>query len=187
MITVPERAMRGTEVAATFGISNDALRHYEREGLLPALPRTPGGYRLYPRAAVERVALIRGALAVGFTIRELKCILRRRDQGGAPCAEVLQLAREKANEVDARIAELLHLSKRLRRLIAQWQERMNGVNPEERARLLEVFITSSPENARHRTSPQVSPGLAKKFKRTEVKRNENGSRDISTVLPRRRG
>ncbi|MCA1601762.1 MAG: MerR family transcriptional regulator [Acidobacteria bacterium] len=49
----------------------DTLRHYERKGVLPRPQRSPNGYREYPAAALERVRMIRRALAVGFTLDEL--------------------------------------------------------------------------------------------------------------------
>jgi hypothetical protein len=66
----------------------------------------------------------------------------------------------------------------LRDAVADWQKRMRGAGEHDRIRLLESFITSCPESARA-TSPQVSPGLARKFKEEKVKiygkQNRNGS------------
>jgi DNA-binding transcriptional MerR regulator len=127
---------------------------------------------------VDRIRLIRGALAIGFTVEELQRILRKRDAGGAPCNEVLHLATEKLRDVNLRIAELSKLRKQLRNAVADWQKRMRGAGEHDRIRLLESFITSCPESARA-TSPQVSPGLARKFKEEKVKiygkQNRNGS------------
>ena len=69
-------------------VSTDSLRHYERVGVLPKPRRTPAGYRQYPPEAVARVRMIRRALALGFTLRELARVLRVREKGGAPCREV---------------------------------------------------------------------------------------------------
>ena len=35
------------EVSEKYGISQDTLRYYERIGLIPPVPRTPGGIRDY--------------------------------------------------------------------------------------------------------------------------------------------
>src|SRR5262245_28291588 len=63
--TPSNRPLRSGELARLSGVSADTLRHYERKGLLKP-HRASNGYREYTRQAVERVRLIRGALAIGF-------------------------------------------------------------------------------------------------------------------------
>ncbi len=75
------------ELAASAGVSTDTLRHYEKSGVLPKPARTRAGYRRYPAVAVTRVALVRRALAIGFSIKELTRVFRERDQGGAPAVK----------------------------------------------------------------------------------------------------
>ena len=87
--------MRSGELATMATVSTDTLRHYERLGLLPKPARTLANYRDYPAQAVERLRIIRNALAVGFSLDEIGRILRVRDQGGAPCHEVRRMAGEK--------------------------------------------------------------------------------------------
>lgn len=162
-----------------FGVSRDSLRITSAAGWVPEPLRSAGGYRLYSKAAVERIRLVRGALAIGFTVEELQRILGKRDAGGIPCNEVLQLATEKLRDLDLRIRELARLRKQLQRTVRDWQQRMNSSGEHNRAQLLESFVTSFPESARA-TSPQVSPGLARKFHRHEVKENESNSRSGSS-------
>jgi len=80
--------MHSSELARLAGVSTDTLRYCERLGLLPAAPRSASGYRLFPAQALHRVPLIRGALATGFSIRELTEIFAERDRGRAPCQRV---------------------------------------------------------------------------------------------------
>lgn len=77
-------SMQSSELARLVGVSTDTLRYYERLRLLPAAPRSASGYRLFPAQALDRVRLIRGALAIGFSVRELAAILAERDRGGPP-------------------------------------------------------------------------------------------------------
>jgi DNA-binding transcriptional MerR regulator len=90
------------ELARLAGVSSDTLRHYERKGVLPLARRLNNGYRKYPADSIDRVRLIRRALAVGFTLDELAQFLRARDRGLAPCREVRALATEKLTEVESR-------------------------------------------------------------------------------------
>ena len=75
-------------------VSTDTLRHYERKRVLRS-DRSSNGYREYPENAVERVRMIRQALAVGFTLDELSTIFKVFDGGGAPCQQVRTLAAQK--------------------------------------------------------------------------------------------
>jgi len=68
-------------VSAATGVSTDTLRHYERLGLLPRTARTSAGYRRYDPAVISRVQLIQRALVVGFSLKDLASVLRRRDFG----------------------------------------------------------------------------------------------------------
>lgn len=60
------RPLRVAELAAAVDSSADTLRFYEREGLLPAPPRSPAGYRQYDDSAIERVRFIQGCQRLGF-------------------------------------------------------------------------------------------------------------------------
>ena len=130
------------DVARATGVSTDTLRHYERKGLLPRAPRTPGGYRQYPAATVDRVLLIQRALVVGFSLDELKRILALRDRGGAPCQTVRALLDERMTALDQRIQELLGLRDELRHLAKQWDGRLAGTPAGARAHLLDTLSGS---------------------------------------------
>jgi len=131
--------MRSGELARTASISTDTLRHYERLGLLPAPKRTGGNYRVYAAEAVQRVRLIRNALAMGFSLKELSRIIKIRDDGGAPCREVRQMAEEKVAALGRQIDELATYREHLRRVLSDWDERLSRTGKSERARLLEAL------------------------------------------------
>jgi DNA-binding transcriptional MerR regulator len=129
--------MRTGKLAELAGVSADTLRHYERMGLLPSPPRTTSGYRLYAPEALDRVRMIRRALAIGFSLKELRSILRVREQGGAPCREVRAMAGEKLNQLERRIEEMIELQKLLKSLLTQWDKKLAGTPKGVRAYLLE--------------------------------------------------
>lgn len=136
-------ALTSAEAARHTGVSTDTLRFYERRGLLPAPARSANGYRRYSADAIQRVRMIQAALDAGFTLSELSRILRTRDEGGAPCREVLSMASAHLDELETRIAALSSLRERLRKTIAQWERTMSSLPRGERARLLEGL--ASPE------------------------------------------
>jgi DNA-binding transcriptional MerR regulator len=92
--------MRSGQLARTSGVSTDTLRHYERLGLLAVPERSPANYRNYPPGSVQRVHLIRRALGIGFSLEELKTILKVRDGGGTPCQRVRGMLREKIQGIE---------------------------------------------------------------------------------------
>src|SRR2546423_11904563 len=136
--------MRAGELARAAGVSVDTLRHYERKGVLPAPRRSANDYREYTHAALERVLLVRRALAVGFTLDELARLLRARERGVAPCREVRALAASKLALVEERVRELLSLRDDLRATLAEWDSRLAKTAVGERAGLLESLAVKRP-------------------------------------------
>jgi DNA-binding transcriptional MerR regulator len=107
--------------------------------VLPKPRRTPAGYRQYPPEAAARVRMIRRAIALGFTLRELARVLRVREKGGAPCREVRALAASKLAQLDQQLADLAALRDHLEQLLANWDERLDRAAPGARAGLLEAL------------------------------------------------
>lgn len=62
------------EVSRLSGASAKAIRHYEAMGLLGRVQRA-GTYRCYEQDDVERIGLIRQALALGLRLAELQPVL----------------------------------------------------------------------------------------------------------------
>lgn len=112
------------ELAKLTGVSTDTLRHYERKGVLARPRRSKNGYRLYPKDALDRVLLVRRAIAVGFTLDELAGILSERDKGGSPCRHVYELASDKLARVEVQLRDLASLHDDLRRILADWDKRL---------------------------------------------------------------
>ncbi len=132
--------LRSGELAKLGGISPDTLRHYERMKLLPVPPRSAGNYRLYPPESVERVRLIRHALAVGFSLPELAKILKVRDKNGAPCREVRRLLEEKLQAMDKQIRDLVTMRDHLRTVVDDWDKQLHKTPEGKPARLLETLV-----------------------------------------------
>jgi MerR family redox-sensitive transcriptional activator SoxR len=90
------------EVARRAGLRPSAIRYYEKLGLIPRPPRT-SGRRQYDERVLERLAMVRFAKHVGFSIRETK-VLFDGVEGRPPTERWKRLAREKARQVDTFIA-----------------------------------------------------------------------------------
>ncbi|MFF4324613.1 heavy metal-responsive transcriptional regulator [Streptomyces sp. NPDC001568] len=83
--------MRVGDLATAVKLTTKTIRFYEQAGLLPAPPRTPGGYRDYPPQTPARLAFIREARGAGLTLAEIRSVLTLRDGGQAPCEHVTGL------------------------------------------------------------------------------------------------
>jgi DNA-binding transcriptional MerR regulator len=142
-----KRSLRAGTLSDAAGVSTDTLRHYERLGLLKKPPRTQGGYRAYPPESLDRVLLIRNALACGFTLKELASILRVRDAGGAPCRNVAALARDKLDQLSTQIAQLITLRDSLKHTVDEWDRRLANIPQHERANLLESLSDKGTQQA----------------------------------------
>ena len=120
----PRRAqgMLAGEVAKALGVGVQTLHFYEREGLIPAPPRSEAGYRLYGPDLVERVAFVRKAQALGLPLAEIKDVLALAAQGTSPCGRVQAALAEKLADVDRRLQELQHFRDDLAALVARGVE-----------------------------------------------------------------
>jgi MerR family mercuric resistance operon transcriptional regulator len=84
----------------------ETIRYYERIGLLPH-PRRNGRYRRYRPEDVERLVFVRRARELGFTLKEVRALLRlSATNADNACAEVRELAAAHLAEVQAKIADL---------------------------------------------------------------------------------
>ena len=125
------------ELARRCGVSPDTIRHYERVGVLPDAVRGSNGYRRFPPDSIERVLLIRKALAIGFSLDELARILRQRDAGTAPCRNVRAMAGQKPADLDRQIAEMISMRADLARILEEWDARLSATADGETVHLLQ--------------------------------------------------
>ena len=101
-------------VAKKIGLSVDAIRFYERNGLLPRPPRTQGGFRRYGENDVETLAFVRRVQGLGFKLREIRGLLRLRGNRLQPCAPVQRRLEEKLTDVQRKLSDLHKLEHELR-------------------------------------------------------------------------
>ena len=116
----PSARLKIGEVARQSGVGVEALRFYERSGLLPRPSRTAAGYRLYDEAVIERLAFIKQAQALGFSLDEIRRIIHDAEAGQSPCDDVREIVRRRLEELDERLRELRRYRKELAETLAAW-------------------------------------------------------------------
>lgn len=117
--------MQIAELEAQTGLGRDAIRYYERRGLLGRVPRGANNYRDYPASLVKDIRLLRGMQSLGFSLDEIQGVLDGMRSGGIHCLAGARLLAEKRQGVEQQIRKL----RDVRRLLAREQARL-----EERAR-----------------------------------------------------
>ena len=120
------------ELAAQSGVSRDALRYYERLGLMPRARRTTGGFRLYPPVALERIRFIKQAQLHGLTLREIRELLGFLDRRGRErCRHVQKLLTRKLADVDGRLQLLQEFRQTLGAYLGQCERALGRSADEE--------------------------------------------------------
>ena len=101
--------------AAAEGVGVETVRFYHRRGLLALPERQGSGYREYSEADRWRLAFIRRARRLGFTLGEIRDLLGPAEARDAD--EIVRAAEAKLKAIEGQIAELAVLQCRLRRLV----------------------------------------------------------------------
>jgi len=120
--------MRATAPATRFGIGAlsertgvnvETVRYYERIGMLPKPPRTEGGHRVYDDRHVKRLAFIRRCRELGFSLDDIRLLLKLVDGGDYTCAEVKAMTLDHAKTIRRKIADLRRMERVLKEMAAQ--------------------------------------------------------------------
>jgi MerR family mercuric resistance operon transcriptional regulator len=106
-------------LAARSGCNIETIRYYEQIGILPPPPRSLGGHRLYGQDLIKRLTFIRRSRELGFTLEEIRELLRLVDGSNYTCAQVEKLAREHAQDIRRKIADLKKLQSVLLAMASQ--------------------------------------------------------------------
>ena len=105
------------ELAKHAGISRDALRFYEKHGLIAPNTRTESGYRLYSKSDVVRISFILSAKEVGFTLNEIHQLLELEvTKDVKSCQDVKQFVDNKIQVVNQRLNEMKKIKQSLKTL-----------------------------------------------------------------------
>jgi Hg(II)-responsive transcriptional regulator len=113
--------MRSSQVADQAGVNVQTLRYYERRGLLPEPERSGAGYRSYDTQAVRTVRFVKRAQSLGFSLEEIDALLHLAAGGPDSCDAAKELATEKIEELERKIADLTAMRDSLGHLVATCQ------------------------------------------------------------------
>lgn len=105
--------------AGASGVHVETIRYYERIGLVPAPSRTASRYRRYASSDIGRLRFIRQARELGFTLDEIRALLRIAEEKVHACDSARKIAEEHLGAVRERIAVLKAMERSLAGLVAR--------------------------------------------------------------------
>jgi len=101
------------------GCNIETIRYYERIGLLPDPPRTEGGHRDYDEDHLKRLAFVRRGRELGFTLDQIRGLLRLVDGGDFTCAEVQRITLSHIAEIRDKISDLRKMERVLKEMASK--------------------------------------------------------------------
>jgi DNA-binding transcriptional MerR regulator len=110
------------EVSKRSGVGIEALRFYEKSGLLDRPRRTESGYRVYDESVLERLAFIKKAQVLGFTLDEIRELIAHKRRGENPCGEVRSIVKGRLMDLDERIAQMTQYRDELSAALKEWEK-----------------------------------------------------------------
>ena len=102
-----------SQLAQRASINLETIRFYEEKGLLPPAPRTASGYRKFSEKMIERLAFVKRAKALGFSLEEIRELLHLQGEQSGVCVEVRDLLQTKLSTVREKKADLEKLEAHL--------------------------------------------------------------------------
>jgi len=107
------------EMAKETGCKVETIHYYEKIKVMPEPPRTQGGHRIYSLSDVKRMNFVRKCRNLGFSLDQVRELLRFIDEPNHYCGEVKAMAMVQFRNVQGKIDELKELQNALNTMIVQ--------------------------------------------------------------------
>ena len=119
------KALKIGQLAQASGVSIETIRYYERERLLTPAGRWESGYRQYDESAVRRLQFIRQSKEMGFSLGQVRELLRLWFDTESRCEHVRALASSKVAEIEDKLTVLQSMRRTLKKVLRECQERQS--------------------------------------------------------------
>ena len=107
------------ELSKRSGVKIETIRYYERVKMLPAPPRSASGRRVYGTTDLRILAFIRRSRELGFSLDDIRALLRLGGPARGSCREVREIAAHHLEEIRAKLDDLMKLERLLARTVAR--------------------------------------------------------------------
>lgn len=107
------------ELSRRSGVNIETIRYYERIKMLAPPPRTASGRRVYGWNDLRMLVFIRRSRELGFSLDEIRTLLRLGGPQKASCREVRTIATQHLEDIRAKLGDLRRLERRLAGTVAR--------------------------------------------------------------------
>jgi len=129
------------QLSKAAGVKVVTIRYYEQIKLIPSPLRTEGNYRAYKREHLYRLQFIRRCRDLGFTLDQVRELLRLSVQRKRDCSGIDQITAKHLEDMERKIIDLKNLAAELRRINRQCP----GNRTIAKCRILEALSHSNVE------------------------------------------
>ncbi len=117
----PGRFLTVIDLARSAAVPDHVVRFYARTGLIRATRQAANGYRQFVPFDVKRIRFIRAAQSLGFTLVEIREVMRRSRQHKTPCPLVREIIQRRLVENRERLQYVSALQDRIQHASEQWR------------------------------------------------------------------
>ena len=107
------------ELSRLSGVNIETIRYYERVKMMTPPPRTPSGRRVYGATDLRILTFIRRSRELGFSLDEIRALLRLGGPEKASCREVREIAAHHLEDIRAKLGDLQKLERLLSKTVAR--------------------------------------------------------------------
>lgn len=119
--------MTVSELARRAEVTAETVRHYTRSGLLAPIRNESNGYNCYSSGDLARLLFIRKARLLGFSLGDIRDILKESSHGHSPCPQVRKIMEQRLQDTRLGLQNLEKLQARMEHAAALWANMPDGM------------------------------------------------------------
>lgn len=110
----------------------ETVRYYQFRGLV-RVPAAGSGFRVYPATVIDRIAFIKRAQALGFSLDEVRSLLDLED--GRNRRAIRSVTQARLDQIEDKLADL----RRMRRMLSDLLRRCRHAGPMQACPIIETL------------------------------------------------
>lgn len=128
------------DISKELNLNPKTIRFYEEIGIIPKAKRNESNYRVYTAKDVERIAFVKKARLLGFSIEDIKKIIEIRETGNYPCCTVINILEKQEKELEKRIEEMIEFKTKLTDITKTFKENIKVGEKGQICGLIEILF-----------------------------------------------
>jgi DNA-binding transcriptional MerR regulator len=115
--------MQVRDLSIKLDTSVDTVRYYVRIGLVKPTKNPENGYWIFSHSDMKRLRFIIASRHLGFSIADIKKILKQADQGNTPCPTVKKVIELRLAETEKKFQEIVSLRNKMKQAMKSWKDK----------------------------------------------------------------